>query len=272
MSSDERSADESERVSAESEEREEANNSDEELSRDNSAKSEANESEKASDDEVEKKEPIKFDNLQLVLTNEVKIDVLSKNEIEEKKEIVQKSFHEENYQKKKNTYNLLSEVNNDLDQLFERLSKTIRTFNDKEKSKLESPKSIQGLEKNYINRGVQSPPEQRRFFSEKETNTSKHNPPRMKNEKYQPNRNDFISSNLNSKYSPKGSAPNYMRTVEDLYRNKNEPVIYSSSHRVNRKNYAGESEGFENREWKRENPYKPKDIIHAMDILLDKDD
>jgi hypothetical protein len=286
MDSDERSGEESDAKSQKTEEsNEEANKSEEEGSH-NQSQNESEKSQEANDnpeEEQNKKQPIKFDDLQLVLTNEVKIDVLRKDEIKENELIAKPEDTSEYFTSKKNTYNLLSEVNNDLDELFNHLSRTIKSFNENQnQTRADSPVTEHMTKKNYSSKGVQSPSENIRNFTEKETNTSKlpksmdNNKKQNKTPKFQLNRDDSIANNLNNlnyKLAQKGQSNNYMRTVDDLYRHRNEPVIYSSSHRVNKKNYAGESDGFECRDWRGDKQiYKPKDILHAMDILLDKDD
>ena len=157
MDSDERSGEESEVKSQNSqnsqESNEEANKSDEEDQKEsdsNDHKSE--EANNNSIEESEKKQPIKFDNLQLVLTNEVKIDVLSKEEIKnsqiDRKESGDKYTYLESKKNTYNTYNLLNEVNNDLDELFSHLSRTIKTFNETQ-PRADSPVTEYKSERNY---------------------------------------------------------------------------------------------------------------------------
>ena len=124
MSSDEKSGSDSERSRSEDSEEDskssksKANNSEEE------EESQANKSNSESENEDgdgENKSNKKFDASKLVLSNEIKIDVTSKN--------LTSDIFMTGVENKKSSLKIINEINSNLDELFDDLSKTMKSFN-----------------------------------------------------------------------------------------------------------------------------------------------
>jgi hypothetical protein len=249
-------------------EEEEANKSE---SEENSQANKSNES--AEDSEKEKKNKSKslektkdrFDQTKLVLANEIKIDVVGKNSSEDffMTNMNQSSNFNLNL-KPKTSLSLLNEINSNLDELFEDLSRTIRTFNrgdsrreiennkiptQNQNGYLHSSKyknSPSPTKNNIENEGYNSgqsekfSPPNKKFFTDKETNTPKmmqsrgNNPMTGQSKEISPgqNRESYQKYTPSNPYKVQTARTpnNHMRTVEDLYRhNKSQPIIYSSN-------------------------------------------
>lgn len=125
MSSDEKSDSESksERSRGRSEESEE-----ESKSKANSSEveeSQANNSNSESEDKEKKKSNMKFESAKLVLSNEIKIEVTANSN-----DIFMTGINSvNNTENKKNSLKIINEINSNLDQLFDDLSITIKSFN-----------------------------------------------------------------------------------------------------------------------------------------------
>jgi hypothetical protein len=289
MSDDERSSS----VNEEEDEEEVSNQgSDNEENEDSDNKSEDNEeeedNEEKEDDDEEKndlKETTGFDNAKLSLTNEIKLDLNTPNE---KKIENEKSFtFDKSIGKTDRTHKsilLISQINDDLDDLYDNLFKNVKTFDKQKKvvkitepieetrSKEPSSKNIKNITKSNTLPSIYPVESQERQltrvtakkYTEKEMNTSYHSQrQRIKNESSPEaelvNDQKMHPPSYYYKMSQE-KQKTHIRSIEDLYGTRNkQPVIYS-----------------------RENPYhtfkletkkpdtnRPRNINQAIDILLD---
>jgi hypothetical protein len=283
--------------SEEGEENKEEENEDNE---ENEDKSEEEEVEKEGKKEKEKGKSVKFNEKQLVLTNEIKIDLNTLSD-----PFLTSLPNNTGIIKTKKSLQFINQINENLDEIFENLSKTIKSFNNNsernrinEKSfreeKRRSPSPYRSPKKEYQfqepsddeyenierNKFIPSSKNTKKFYSDKEINTEKIMKQKQ-SDKYMPNPNPykinnmqqnskFTSQNNNYRISPQRNPrkpENNFRTVEDLYRHKQgAPIIYNTGGRNYYQNQnQGKEQVMNNKTYKKERDeqgFMPKNDIN----------